>query len=180
MPVRQIIVLTMSNTSKQIESARTDTADQTAAVRLNEWRNRLDAFSDAFDAEVSQILTELAALSADAMPRVSRPAHPPADLPASSPSKQPVKQASNGDRTMEFTLPPAPAAALASAPRTSESRSTALLSADATSAPRQTMSAPAAGEPNRLAALKEKLSQQMASGGHAPPAASRSTEGSRS
>lgn len=73
---------------------------------------------------------------------------------------------SNCDKTMEFTLPatPPPAPLLSAPPE----------------APPQNPVPASASETNRLAALKAKLSQQMASTGHPHAAAVRTAEADRS
>lgn len=187
----------MSRTPTPPTVGRSETADATCAQRLNEWRNRLDAFADAFNAEISQILTTLAELPVEA-PR-SLPAGPARD----------VSPVPTGAQTMEFKLPPAsipptplpqnsrleaqtaapPGAAsagastsatgpaAASSPRVATTQNTAQRPESAAQAPPQPPAA--ASEPNRLAALKARLSQQMASTGQSPAAAC-SSEGSRS
>lgn len=73
-----------------------------------------------------------------------------------------------GDQTMEFTLPTTPPAVPAALKPTPQS------------APTSGSMPAAASEPNRLAALKAKLSQQMASTGHPQSTAARTVEDSRS
>jgi hypothetical protein len=86
-----------------------------------------------------------------------------ASLPPEDADETP-RGAANSDQTMEFTLPATPPPPLPSAP------------------PKQPQQQPAreiAAEPNRLAALKAKLSQQMASTGLPHPAALRPAEEAR-
>lgn len=186
----------MSRTPTPPTVGHSETAGATCAQRLNEWRNRLDAFADAFNAEISQILTTLAKLPVEA----------PHSLPA-GPARD-VSPVPTGGRTMEFKLPPAslppvplpqnsrleaqtaarpgsPSAgaltsatgpAAATSPRVATTQNTAQRPESAAQAPPQPA---AASEPNRLAALKARLSQQMASTGQSPAAAC-SSEGSRS
>lgn len=150
----------MSSTRTQSDPATSATADPTAAQRLNEWRTRLDSFATAFDAEISQVLTTLSSLQLDevkAAPRVSQ-----LDVERAAP------RVANGDKTMEFTLPATPP--VASAP----------LSAPPLEAPPQVSMPATVSEPNRLAALKAKLSQQMASTGNPHAANARNAEANRS
>lgn len=74
---------------------------------------------------------------------------------------EPPAAATTSDQTMEFTLPAAP---------------TAPLSAAAPERPQQMPAPEAPAEPNRLAALKAKLAQQMASAGHPQATAGRVAE----
>jgi hypothetical protein len=150
----------MSSTHTQSDPARSATADPTAAQRLNEWRTRLDSFATAFDAEISQILTTLSSLQLDevkAAPHVLQ-----------SDKKPAAPRLSNGDQTMEFILPATPPAVPAP-----------LSSPPPEASPQVSMPA-TVSEPNRLAALKAKLSQQMASTGHPHAASARTAETNRS
>lgn len=136
----------MSSRPTQVEETHSATAESPGTRQLNEWRDRIDSFAAAFDAEIAQILTTLATLQLSEVP--------------------PPSLVSNCDKTMEFTLPATPPPA----PRTS-------------APPEALQPKPmpeSVSEPNRLAALKAKLSQQMASTGHPHAASVRTAEADRS
>jgi hypothetical protein len=178
----------MSSAPHQHDAGTSETAESSAAQRLSDWRARLDRFGAAFDAEVSEILTTLSSLSFEEDDETLCVAsHPPTasnrDTASSRDSVSKNHRASNNhaastdrtdstnravsnnDQTMEFTLPATPPAPLRSAPPKE--------------APPQIPAREAAAEPDRLAALKAKLAQQMATTGHPQATAVRPAEEAR-